>query len=120
MTLIEQTPPSPETNLETARAFLDAWSRSDTDAYLPLVGEGLQFASPRVNLEGPAALEALADFSQVVTSVTEVAAAASDDFALVLYDMHTGPFGTSAPTTGTCSIRTAPSSGWRCSSTRLP
>lgn len=83
----------PEQNLKTARQFLLLWAASNEPAYGQLLAENVTFKSPRVSLDGSAALSAIAEFSKLVSAVDEIAAVGSDNVALVHYDMHTIPFG---------------------------
>ena len=83
-------------NLTVGTDFLNAWARSDVATFTSLLAPDLVFSSPRVRLDDrDAAVGAMAGFAEVVESVNIIAAAETADAGvLVLYDMHTKPFGT--------------------------
>jgi ketosteroid isomerase-like protein len=82
-------------NLALAREFLAAWAAADVARFTELLDEDVSFDSPMAALRGrPAVTAAMADFARAVTAVDNITAAADGDNVLVMYDMHTGPFGT--------------------------
>jgi len=81
-------------NLTIGTEFLHSWARSDTAAFSDYLAPQLDFRSPRARLTDQAAIEAMAEFSRVVSSVDVISAAENGEDVLVLYDMHTAPFGT--------------------------
>jgi ketosteroid isomerase-like protein len=82
-------------SIALAREFLAAWAAADVERFTGLLDENVSFDSPTASLQGRTAVAAaMADFAQVVTGVDNITAAADGDSVLVMYDMHTGPFGT--------------------------
>lgn len=84
-----------EPNLQRANDFLSAWAASDVERFAALLHDDIIFESPMVALQGREQVAAaMADFSQAVDGIDVIASAADGDSVLVMYDMHTGPFGT--------------------------
>ncbi len=82
-------------NLDLAQDFLAAWAAADRNRFTALLHEDVSFESPMASLQGrDAVASAMVDFSQAVTGVDLIASAAEGDSVLLMYDMHTGPFGT--------------------------
>src|ERR1700722_6214934 len=82
-------------NLQLAHEFLAAWAASDVDRFSGLLDEDVSFEGPMGSLQGREAVAtAMADFAQTVTGIEIIASAEHGDGVLVMYDMHTGPFGT--------------------------
>jgi hypothetical protein len=86
---------APAAAVAVATAFISAFGKRDLAAVGELLAEDVVFESPRMRLEGAAAvLAALTEFAQAVTGATIVDAFGDDDRALIMYDLATGPFGT--------------------------
>lgn len=82
-------------NADRARSFLEAWAAGDAERMRATLAEDVTFESPLVTLTGrDAVASAMLEFSHAVTGVSVLAVAEDDAGALVMYDMHTGPFGT--------------------------
>lgn len=80
---------------QTALAFLSAWAEGDTEVAGRYLAQDVTFESPRASLTGRASvLAAMAEFAAAVRSIDVLAATAEKDTAIVMYDMHTEPFGT--------------------------
>jgi hypothetical protein len=78
-----------------ALAFLEAFAKHELTAAAAYVADDIEFVSPRVHLHGASDyLAAVGEFAPAVTSLDVIAAMAEGDQVLVMYDMHTGPFGT--------------------------
>jgi hypothetical protein len=89
------TPGAEMTPLDTGIAFVQAFGRGDRAALAALVAPDITFESPRVRLRGAEPyLAAVTEFAQVVDSLTLIASFGDDGAAMIMYDMHTGPFGT--------------------------
>lgn len=85
----------PLTPAAVAEAFVEAWGRRDMDEVARWVADDMTFESPMTKLTGADAfLAAAGQFAQAVTKVDVLAVLGDDRNALVMYDMHTGPFGT--------------------------
>ena len=85
------TQPSPA---DVAIAYIEAFGRGDMTTAATYLADDVVFESPRVRLEGRSAVvEAVSTFAQAVQSVTILATFGDPARALVMYDMHTGPFG---------------------------
>jgi len=85
----------PSSSLALAHEFLAAWASSNVDRFTSLLDENVSFDSPTGSLQGrPAVAAAMAEFAKLVTGVDNITAAADGDNVLLMYDMHTGPFGT--------------------------
>ena len=82
------------TPTDIAVAYIEAFGKGDLSAIAGYLADDVVFESPTVQLTGAAVLEAVGQFAQVVTGVDIIAAHGDDERALVMYDMHTGPFGT--------------------------
>jgi limonene-1,2-epoxide hydrolase len=83
------------TPVDTALAYLEAFAKQDLTTAATYVADDIEFVSPRVHLHGKAdTLAAVGEFAQLVTGLDVVATVADGDRVLVMYDMHTGPFGT--------------------------
>jgi ketosteroid isomerase-like protein len=82
------------TPADIAVAYIEAFGKGDMSAIAGFLADDVVFESPTVQLTGAAVLEAVGQFAQVVTGVDIIAAYGDDEQALVMYDMHTGPFGT--------------------------
>jgi SnoaL-like domain len=83
------------TPADIAVAFIDAFAGKDTEAVAALVADDIVFESPQVRLAGAeAVLEAIGQFAQVVTGVSNVTVVGDNERAMIMYDMATGPFGT--------------------------
>lgn len=80
---------------DVALAYLEAFARHDMATAARYVADDITFESPRAKLSGAGAyLDAVGQFAQAVTGVDTIAAFGDDDRAMVMYDMHTAPFGT--------------------------
>lgn len=80
---------------EIGTDFVTAFGRGDLDAIRSMIADDIEFTSPRTHLSGATPyLAAVGEFAQVVDSVAIIAAFGSDAATMVLYDMHTAPFGT--------------------------
>lgn len=85
----------PLTPAAVAQAFIEAWGRQDMEEVARLVADDMEFESPMVGHTGAEAfLAAAGEFNRSVTGVDIVAVLGDDRSALVMYDMHTVPFGT--------------------------
>lgn len=85
----------PLTPAAVAQAFIEAWGRQDMEEVARLVADDMEFESPMVRHTGAEAfLAAAGEFNRAVTGVDIVAVLGDDRSALVMYDMHTVPFGT--------------------------
>jgi hypothetical protein len=83
-----------ESNLALAHQFLTSWAAADIGRFTGLLDEDVSFESPMVAHRGrDAVAAAMADFAQAVTGIDIIASAADGDSVVVMYDMHTGPFG---------------------------
>jgi hypothetical protein len=81
--------------IEAALAYLEAFAKQDLTTAAQYVADDIEFVSPRVHLHGASDyLAAVGEFAQAVTGLDVIAAMADGDEVLVMYDMHTGPFGT--------------------------
>jgi ketosteroid isomerase-like protein len=81
--------------IDAALAFLEAFAKQDLTTAARYLADDVEFVSPRLHLHGKAdMLAAVGEFAQVVTGLDVIAAMADGDQVLVMYDMHTGPFGT--------------------------
>ncbi len=79
---------------EVAIAFLDAFASQRMEDAARWIADGVAFTSPRVKLQGREAyLAAVSEFSQVVTRVELHHSFENDSQAMLVYDMHTAPFG---------------------------
>ena len=82
-------------NLQLASDFLNAWASSQADRFTSYLDREVSFESPMATLQGrDAVAAAMSEFAQAVTGIKVLASAASQDSVLIMYDMHTGPFGT--------------------------
>ncbi|WP_227980012.1 nuclear transport factor 2 family protein [Nocardia spumae] len=82
-------------SVPVAVAFIEAIGRRDLTAVTALLHDDVVFDSPRVHLIGASAVAAtIAEFAGAVTGVEIIDAFGDDERALVVYDMHTDPFGT--------------------------
>ncbi|BDZ59356.1 nuclear transport factor 2 family protein [Barrientosiimonas endolithica] len=80
---------------ETALSFLHAWAASDMDTARNYLAEDITFESPQTSLTGAHAVaEVMDQFAQAVEDITVLVVADDGDHVVVMYDMHTGPFGT--------------------------
>ncbi|MFJ1457375.1 nuclear transport factor 2 family protein [Nocardia sp. N2S4-5] len=78
-----------------AVAFVEAFGKRDMSAVSALLADDVLFESPRVRITNATdVLAAVTDFAQAVTGVDIIDAFGDDERAVVVYDMHTGPFGT--------------------------
>ncbi|MGH3585316.1 MAG: nuclear transport factor 2 family protein [Pseudonocardia sp.] len=78
-----------------ATAFVEAFGRGDLRTVGGLLAGDVTFESPRVTLAGAEpVLAAIGEFTQVVTGVTIRSVLGDDERAMIMYDMHTAPFGT--------------------------
>ncbi|BCK55988.1 nuclear transport factor 2 family protein [Nocardia wallacei] len=78
-----------------AVAFVEAFGKRDMSAVSALLADDVVFESPRVRITNATdVLAAITDFAQAVTGVDIIDAFGDDERAVVVYDMHTGPFGT--------------------------
>ncbi|MGK8509593.1 nuclear transport factor 2 family protein [Nocardia asiatica] len=78
-----------------AVAFVEAFGKRDMSAVSALLADDVLFQSPRVRITNATdVLAAITDFAQAVTGVDIIDAFGDDERAVVVYDMHTGPFGT--------------------------
>ncbi len=83
------------TPLEVGVAYVEAFGKGDMDALAELIAPEIEFESPRTKVSGKAPyVESVAEFAQVVGSVDIITALGDDKTAMIMYDMHTGPFGT--------------------------
>jgi hypothetical protein len=83
------------TPAEIAVLFLEAFARKDVDTLTSLLADDIVFESPQVRLTGaPAVADAIGGFAQVVTGVEIMGVVGDEERAMIMYDMHTGPFGT--------------------------
>lgn len=81
--------------VQAAVAFVEAFGRRDMAAVSGALAEDVVFESPRTRITGAAAVAAaISEFAQAVTGVTVIDAFGDHERAVVMYDMHTGPFGT--------------------------
>lgn len=81
--------------IDIALAYLEAFGKQDLTTAATYIADDIDFLTPRVHLHGaPAYLAAVGEFAQLVTSLDVVTAITDGDEVLVLYDMHTTPFGT--------------------------
>ncbi|WP_169816190.1 nuclear transport factor 2 family protein [Nocardia miyunensis] len=82
-------------SVPVAVAFVEAFGRRDLPTVTGMLHEDVVFDSPRTHLTGVADVSAaIGEFAAAVTGVDVLDAFGDDDRALVVYDMHTGPFGT--------------------------
>lgn len=78
-----------------AHRFLALWADSDVDGFTTLLAPDITFESPMASLRGRHDVAAaMSDFAALVTGIEILASAADGDDVLVLYDMHTRPYGT--------------------------
>jgi SnoaL-like domain len=83
------------TPAEIAVALIDAFASKDTEAAVALVADDIVFESPQVRLSGAkAVVEAIGQFAQVVTGVSNVNVVGDEERAMIMYDMETELFGT--------------------------
>jgi ketosteroid isomerase-like protein len=81
--------------MQTALTFLGAWARNDMDTVVTLLAQDVSFESPQHRLAGrDAVAAAMGEFAQVVTGIDLLVATATGAEVIVMYDMHTAPFGT--------------------------
>ncbi|MQY19743.1 nuclear transport factor 2 family protein [Nocardia macrotermitis] len=82
-------------SVPVAVAFVEAFGRRDLVTMTAMLHEDVVFDSPRTHLTGAADVSAaIGEFAEAVTGVDILDAFGDDERALVVYDMHTGPFGT--------------------------
>ncbi|MBY8854952.1 nuclear transport factor 2 family protein [Nocardia sp. CA2R105] len=78
-----------------AVAFVEAFGRRDLLTVTAMLHDDVVFDGPRTHLTGAADVSAaIGKFAEAVTGVEVIDAFGEDDRVLVVYDMHTGPFGT--------------------------
>lgn len=83
---------SPE---DVVTQFIEAFARRDRSAVEGCLDGDVRFESPMMTLTGrQAVLDAIIGFAEAVESVDVLAVVGGDDKAMIMYDMHTGPFGT--------------------------
>lgn len=81
--------------LEVALAFTHAWTGHDLHQASAFVGEGVIFDGPLQQSVGREPyLEGLAKLSEAVNGFELIAALGDDEKALLMYRLHTQPFGT--------------------------
>jgi hypothetical protein len=81
--------------VDVALAYLEAFAKQDLTTAATYVADDIEFVSPRVHLHGKTdTLAAVGEFAQVVTGLDVLATLVDGDHVLVMYDMHTTPFGT--------------------------
>jgi hypothetical protein len=75
--------------------FITAFGRGDMGTLAGLVADDIDFESPRVAIRGRSEyLAAVGGFAQAVTGVDIIASVGDAERCMVMYDMHTVPFGT--------------------------
>lgn len=81
-------------SVAVAMTYIEAFGRRDLPAVTALLHEDVVFDNPRTHLTGVADVSAaIGAFAEAVTGVEIIDAFGDDDRAVVVYDMHTGPFG---------------------------
>lgn len=80
---------------EVATRFLTAWADGDMTSVAALLHPEVRFRSPANDLTGrDEVLAVIGAFAQVVTGITVRAVTSSPPDVMVMYDIHTAPFGT--------------------------
>jgi len=83
------------TPLDIALAFTRAWASHDLDAASRYVANDIVFDGPLAQTTGAKPyLEGLTKLAGTVTDLEMIAAHGSDREALLMYDLHTGLYGT--------------------------
>ncbi|WP_169813347.1 nuclear transport factor 2 family protein [Nocardia vaccinii] len=82
-------------SVAVAVTYVEAFGRRDLPTVTGLLHDDVVFDSPRTHLTGAADVSAaIGKFAEAVTGVEVIDAFGDEDRAVVVYDMHTGPFGT--------------------------
>jgi limonene-1,2-epoxide hydrolase len=85
----------PQTPAEIAVAFIKTMESNDMSAAARYVADDVVFEGPMTQFASAEPyLEAMGQFSQVVSAIEIRTALGDDDQAIVVYEMETGPFGT--------------------------
>jgi len=78
-----------------ATEFITAFAERDAPRIQQLLADDVHFQSPLSTLDGrQSVVAAIIGFAQAVDSVDIIAALGDETSAMIMYDMHTGPFGT--------------------------
>ena len=81
--------------LDVARAFTRAWTSGDLDAAASYVADDVVFDGPLQQSTGAKPyIDGLTKLACEVTGVRMIAEFGNDAEALLMYDLHTGPWGT--------------------------
>lgn len=81
--------------LQVGTEFVTAFGQGDMETLKSLVADNIDFTSPRNQITGATPyVAAVAEFARAVESVDIIASMGTETAVMVMYDMHTGPFGT--------------------------
>lgn len=81
--------------LQIARAFTEAWTRRDLRTAEDFVADDVMFESPLTQIKGKTPyLEGLTKLSQITTDCRWIDGFGDAEFAMIMYDLSTGPYGT--------------------------
>lgn len=81
--------------LQIAREFTEAWTRRDLRSAEAFIADDIVFDSPVSQMKGKTPyLEGLTKLSQIVTDMNWIDGFGDAEFALIMYDLSTGPYGT--------------------------
>jgi hypothetical protein len=82
------------TPVDVAIAFTEAWTSHDMTTAAGYVADDVVFEGPMTQSTGiDGFMEGLSRFAQVVTGLQILAALGTDERAMIMYDLTTGPFG---------------------------
>jgi len=85
----------PASPADIATAVITAFGEQDLDTMARYIHPEITFENPRGTLVGSDAyLEAVDQFAQALSRIEHIAVLGDDHSALIMYDMHTRPFGT--------------------------
>jgi hypothetical protein len=82
------------TPVDVAIAFTKAWTSHDMTTAAGYVADDVSFEGPMTQAAGSDAfMSGLSQFAQAVTGLEILVALGSDERAIIMYDLTTGPFG---------------------------
>jgi hypothetical protein len=80
--------------VDVAIAFTEAWTSHDMTTAAGYVADDVLFEGPMTQSAGiDGFMEGLTRFAQAVTGLQILAALGTDERAMIMYDLTTGPFG---------------------------
>jgi hypothetical protein len=80
--------------VDVAIAFTEAWTSHDMTTAAGYVAEDVRFEGPMTQSAGiDAFMGGLSQFARAVTGLEIVVALGTDERAMIMYDLTTGPFG---------------------------